>query len=207
MQTTQDTNTIDIINESLSRSWSYEIYREKVHELAMNGKTTGEVQSEALINYTQLNDRRMSRWDKTLKIPAAIQESIAQLNKSLLFLVITESWCGDASPSLPVINKIAELNPNIELRIVLRDENLDLMNRFLTNNAMSIPKLIIVDHDTEEVIADWGPRPSMATKLVEDYKTLHGMLTPEFKQDLQVWYNKDKGQNTLSDIVGLLPLK
>ncbi|MFD2586493.1 thioredoxin family protein [Croceitalea marina] len=207
MQTTQDTNTIDIINESLSRSWSYEIYREKVHELAMNGKTTGEVQSEALINYTQLNDRRMNRWDKTLKIPAAIQESIGQLNKNLLFLVITESWCGDASPSLPVINKIAQLNPNIELRIVLRDENLDLMNRFLTNNARSIPKLIIVDHDTEEVIADWGPRPSMATKLVEDYKTLHGMLTPEFKQDLQVWYNKDKGQNTLSDIVGLLPLK
>lgn len=207
MQTTQDTNTIDIINQSLSRSWSYEIYREKVHELAMNGKTTGEVQSEALINYTQLNDRRMSRWDKTLKIPAAIQESIAQLNKNLLFLVITESWCGDASPSLPVINKIAELNPNIELRIVLRDENLDLMNRFLTNNAMSIPKLIIVDHDTEEVIADWGPRPSEATKMVEVYKTLHGKLTPEFKQDLQVWYNKDKGQNILSDIVGLLPLK
>ncbi len=207
MQTTQDTNTIDIINQSLSRSWSYEIYREKVHELAMNGKTTGEVQSEALINYTQLNDRRMSRWDKTLKIPAAIQESIAQLNKNLLFLVITESWCGDASPSLPVINKIAELNPNIELRIVLRDENLDLMNRFLTNNAMSIPKLIIVDHDTEEVIADWGPRPSEATKMVEVYKALHGKLTPEFKQDLQVWYNKDKGQNILSDIVGLLPLK
>ncbi|WP_394974691.1 thioredoxin family protein [uncultured Croceitalea sp.] len=200
-------NTIDTIKESLSNSWSYKDYREKVHQLAIDGATTGENQSDALIDYTQLNDKRMNRWDKTLKTPIAIQEKIAKLDKKLTFLVLTESWCGDASPSLPVMNKIAELNPNIELRIVLRDENLDLMNQFLTNNSMSIPKLIVIDSDTEKVIADWGPRPSTATKMVEDYKAMHGKLTPEFKQDLQVWYNKDKGQNILSDIVDLLPLK
>ncbi len=200
-------NTIDTIKESLSNSWSYKDYREKVHQLAIDGATTGENQSDALIDYTQLNDKRMNRWDKTLKTPIVIQEKIAKLDKKLTFLVLTESWCGDASPSLPVMNKIAELNPNIELRIVLRDENLDLMNQFLTNNSMSIPKLIVIDSDTEKVIADWGPRPSTATKMVEDYKAMHGKLTPEFKQDLQVWYNKDKGQNILSDIVDLLPLK
>jgi len=207
MNTIQNRSAIDIINESLSRSSSYEVYRNKVHELAISGKTTGETQSKALIDYTQLNDRRMNRWDKTLKIPVDIQEKVAKVSKNLVFLVLTESWCGDASPSLPVMNKITELNPNIELRIVLRDENLELMNQFLTNNAMSIPKLIIIDNDNEEVLADWGPRPSIATKLVEEYKAEHGKLTPEFKQDLQVWYNKDKGQNILSDIISLLPLK
>ena len=115
--------------------------------------------------------------------------------------VLTESWCGDASPSLPVMNKIAELNSNIEFKIVLRDENLDLMNLFLTNGGMSIPKLIVIDNDQEKVIADWGPRPSIATKMVEDYKAEHGSLSAAFKQDLQVWYNKDKGQNILQDIV------
>ncbi len=207
MNTIQNRSKIDIVNESLSKSSSYEVYRNKVHELAINDKTTGETQSKALIDYTQLNDRRMNRWDKTLKIPTDIQEKIARASKNLVFLVLTESWCGDASPSLPVMNKIAELNPNIELRIVLRDENLELMNQFLTNNAMSIPKLIIIDNDNEEILADWGPRPSIATKMVEDYKAEHGKLTPEFKQDLQVWYNKDKGQNILNDIVSLLPLK
>jgi hypothetical protein len=207
MNTIQNRSTIDIINESLPKSSAYKVYRDKVHELAIDGRTTGETQSKSLIEYTQLNDRRMRRWDKTLKIPAEIQQRIQQLDRSLLFLVLTESWCGDASPSLPVINKITELNSNIELRIVLRDENLELMNQFLTNSAMSIPKLIIIDNDSEEVLADWGPRPSVATKMVEEYKAEHGKLTPEFKQDLQVWYNKDKGQNILNDIVSLLPLK
>jgi len=105
------------------------------------------------------------------------------------------------------MQKIAELNPNLTLKVVLRDENLDLMNQFLTNNAMSIPKLIAVDDETESVIGEWGPRPSIATKMVVDYKAEHGTLTPEFKQDLQVWYNKNKGQNILEDLVELLPLK
>lgn len=207
MNTVQNRSTIAIINDGLSKSYSYEVYRNIVHELALDGKTTGETQSKALIEYTQLNDRRMNRWDKTLKIPAAIQEKIAKVSKKLVFLVLTESWCGDASPSLPVMNSIAALNPNIELRIVLRDENLELMNQFLTTNAMSIPKLIIIDNENEEVLADWGPRPSIATKMVQEYKAEHGTLTPEFKQELQVWYNKDKGQNILNDIVALLPLK
>ncbi|MFT5892532.1 MAG: hypothetical protein ACI9Y7_002643, partial [Dokdonia sp.] len=55
-----------------------------------------------------------------------------------------------------------------------------------------------------DVLRDWGPRPSEATQLVNDYKEAHGTLTPEFKQDLQVWYNKDKGQNTAEDLVAFL---
>ena len=42
--------------------------------------------------------------------------------------------------------------------------------------------------------------------MVLDYKTEHGSLTPEFKEDLQGWYNKNKGQNIISDIISLLGL-
>jgi len=201
------TPVLDLITATVQTAMSYSEYRNLVTELAETKSNTGPVQTEALINYTQLNDRRMNRWDKRLKIPVEIEEAIAKIDEKLTFLVLTESWCGDASPSLPVMNKIAELNSNIEFKVVLRDEHLDLMNEFLTNGGMSIPKLIIVDNGQEKVIADWGPRPSIATKMVEDYKAEHGKLSPEFKEDLQVWYNKNKGENILEDIVGLLPLK
>ena len=36
--------------------------------------------------------------------------------------------------------------------------------------------------------------------MVEAYKKEHGKLTPEFKEDLQKWYNQDKGQSILSDL-------
>ncbi len=89
----------------------------------------------------------------------------------------------------------------------MRDENPELMNLFKTNGTLSIPKLIMVDEQSKEVINSWGPRPTKATKMVEDYKKENGELTPEFKQDLQLWYNKDKGQNILDDLMELLTLK
>ncbi len=198
---------LELVQKGISNGMDYTEYRDLVRHLAKNRQTTGVDQLESLINYTELNDRRMNRWDKTLKVPSEIEEKISKVKSRLTFLVLSESWCGDASPSLPVMNKISELNPNIEFKIVLRDENLELMDQFLTNGTRSIPKLIVLDKENEEVIADWGPRSSIATEMVEAYKKEHGKLTSEFKQDLQVWYNKDKGQDILSDLVGLLPLE
>ena len=77
------------------------------------------------------------------------------------------------------------------------------MNSFLTNGSKSIPKVIIVN-SKNEVIDTWGPRPSIATKMVHNYKELHGSIDAEFKKDLQLWYNKDKGVNIQTDIINLL---
>ena len=74
-------------------------------------------------------------------------------------------WCGDAAQILPVINKMAEVSDKIDLRIVLRDDNENLMNLFLTNGTKSIPKLIIIDKATNKVINDFGPRPVSYTHL------------------------------------------
>lgn len=198
---TLEKSTQVLIKESLENAMSYSEYIALVKSLAEKGKSTGPEQTEALTNYTQLNNRRMKRWDKTLKFSEEAIEQISKIDSKITWLVLTESWCGDASPALPVMHKITQLNPNISLKIILRDENVDLMNRFLTNGGMSIPKLIAIDDATKEVIGDWGPRSKAATKLVEEYKEQHGMLTAEFKQDLQVWYNKDKGQSVLADLL------
>ena len=146
----------------------------------------------------------MKRWDKTLKVSEESMQNIQKFNKKITWIVIAESWCGDAAHVIPVINKVAELNDNIDLSLVLRDENPDLMDAFLTNGGKSIPKLVAIDNESGNVVNTFGPRPSVATKLVSDFKAEHGIITPEFKQDLQVWYNKDKGQSTIQDLVGLL---
>lgn len=197
----------EIITSSLTAALTYNEYRIFVDELAKQGKTTGAEQKESLIEYTRLNSRRMKRWDKTIKLPEWGFEILKKFDKPVLWIVLTESWCGDAAPSIPVMNKLAEASPNITLKLVLRDENPDLMNLFLTNGSMSIPKLIMVDLQTNQVLNTWGPRPSKATELVESYKAEHGELSPEFKQDLQLWYNKDKGENILQDLLSLLTLK
>ncbi|APQ17030.1 thioredoxin family protein [Maribacter hydrothermalis] len=197
----------NIIEKSLENSYSYAEYRNLVANLAKKGASTGPEQNEALAQYTQLNNSRMKRWDKTLKFSDEAIAKIKSVDHKIKWVVLTESWCGDASPALPVISKIAELNTNISLSIILRDENLEVMNRFLTNGSMSIPKLIAMDTDEDTIVATWGPRSMKATQLVEEYRAKYGLLTPELKQDLQVFYNKDKGQSVLDDILKLLPLK
>ena len=192
------------IKASLEKSISYEAYRDLMTTLAETNATTGTEQTEALINYTKLNARRMKRWDKTLKVSEDAKAKISNLDQKITWLVITESWCGDAAHVIPVLHKIAELNPNINLRLVERDQNLELIDMFLTNGGRAIAKLIMIDEATGDVLNTFGPRPSEATALVNDYKARHGKLTPEFKEDLQVWYNKNKGQNIIEDVTTML---
>ena len=204
MEVTQNTPVKDSIEISLKKAISYKEYRELVKTLVENKSTTGLDKSEDMVNYTMLNDRRMKRWDKTVKVSDAIKNRLSKFTGNVTWLVITESWCGDAAHVVPAINKIAELHHDIDLKLVMRDENSDLMNQFLTNGGMAIPKLIMFDNTTQDVVNTFGPRPSGATKLVVDYKAEHGKITPEFKEDLQHWYNSDKGQNTIEDLLQLL---
>jgi thiol-disulfide isomerase/thioredoxin len=193
-----------IIKDSLVKSMSYQTYRELMAELVEKESTTGNDKSEDMVNYTKLNDQRMKRWDKTIKVSDEIKDEFSNIDSKQTWLVITESWCGDAAHVVPVFNKLAELNDNINFRVVLRDENEALMNLFLTNGGKSVPKLILIDDATNKVINSFGPRPSEATKLVVDYKAKYGAITPEIKEELQQWYNKDKGQNVMKDLINML---
>ena len=193
-----------VIEASLTGSYSYQAYRKLIDDLLQEGRSTAPEQDENLTEYSKMNQRRMKRWDKTLKISEEAKAEIKAYNKRLIWLVISEGWCGDAAHSLPVMNKMAELNPNIEMRVVLRDQHEVLMNQFLTNGGKSIPKLIMYNPGTQEVIGSWGPRPTPATQLVEAYKLEHGKLDAELKEQLQLWYNKDKGQSIIEELLKLL---
>lgn len=204
----KELTTNELVQKGIAKGISYQDYRFLMDSLSSQGKSTGPEVSEEMVNYTLLNQRRMKRLDKTLKINEDSADKIKGYDqKTVTWLVLTESWCGDAAQTLPMINKVASLNDNISLKIILRDENLDIMNRFLNHGTMSIPQLIMVDSTSGEVLGEWGSRPKIAEQMVIDYKNQHGKLTSEFKEELQVWYNKDKGQSMLHDLLGLLSLK
>jgi len=190
------------IENSLKNTISYQEYKDLVKKLVIENKSTGPNQSEDLTNYSLLNDRRMKRLDKTIKITEDVAEEIQKIKEPQTWLLITEGWCGDAAQNLPVIHKMADLNTHIDLRLVLRDENLALIDLFLTNGGRAIPKLIILDKENN-VINTWGPRPTVATNMAAAYKTEQGSLNANFKKDLQVWYNKNKGKSAQDDLVNL----
>lgn len=192
-----------IIKSALEKSVSYLEYRAIVSKLIGEGKSTGNEQSEDLLHYSELNEVRMNRLEKTLKMDSEVLEKLQNLKSKQTWLVIAEGWCGDAAQILPIIKLMVESVENIELKIVFRDENEAIMAKFLTNGARSIPKLIILDENLE-VINHWGPRPEGAKNLIIDYKTQHGIVDEPAKIALQKWYLDDKGISTQREIVEII---
>ncbi len=194
-----------VVAQALFKSHSYLEYRKLMADLLKEGKSTAVEQTEERTHYSELNEARMHRLDKTMKITEGNSAKLKALNKNYLWLVLTESWCGDAAQILPIFNKmVLESNQKIELKLALRDENTALMDHFLTNKTRAIPKLIIIDKATGAVVGDWGPRPQGAIDLIENYKEKFGLIDETAKTELQLWYLHDKGVSTQNEIIQLL---
>lgn len=196
--------TRSLIENSINKSFTYDDYRKHVSALLADGLSTGNTQSEDLTHYSTLNEVRMNRLDKTIHVPDEIKEKLGKLKKQHTLLVISEGWCGDAAQIVPVMNKLVGESDKLDLKIVLRDENDELMDDYLTNGARSIPKLVLVETDSLVARGSWGPRPHDAAKLIMDDKAKHGVVTPEAKEELQKWYLHDKGVSTMEEITLLL---
>jgi hypothetical protein len=192
------------VAKALFNSHTYSEYRKIVSDLLSEGKSTGNEQSEDLLHYTTLNETRLKRLDKTITVPEEISVKLKELGKEYIWLVISEGWCGDAAQILPILNKMALESEKINLKIVFRDLNEDLMSQFLTNGGRAIPKLLIIDKASGKVCNHWGPRPKEASNLIKNYKEQFGIVDEEAKSQLQMWYLHDKGLSVQNEVVEMM---
>ncbi|HCY46547.1 MAG TPA: thioredoxin family protein [Flavobacteriales bacterium] len=193
------------IQKSLEKALSFEGYISLIEKLHLENKATSFQDNEEFFTYSKLGLTRMLRVFKTIKLAPEISLKVTSIVNKQTWLLITESWCGDASQTVPIIAKLADLNAQVELKIVLRDSNEELMKHYLTNGAESIPILAILDKNLEE-IGLWGPRPEPAQKKVLAYKNLKEPKPPysELSTEIQKWYNKDKGALTLTELLEII---
>jgi len=176
----------------LEKAITYPAYLALVADVLAQGRTTGPDQSAAMVHFTQLNQQRMHRLDKSITLLPEAEAMIRGISLPQTWLVLTEAWCGDAAQSIPVMHALAATNPLIKLKFLLRDENPALMDRYLTNGvSRSIPKLIGLDTATSEELFVWGPRPAPLQQIFLRLKA-EGLDFHLIKEELQRWYNKDK---------------
>ena len=152
--------------------------------------------------YRKLNLQRTNRLEKTFVPSDSLINLIDKIDKHQTWVVITESWCGDSAQNLPIIAKVAALNDNINLRIVLRDDNLEIMDQYLTNGSRSIPQLVVFDQENNELF-QWGPRPAEAQNLYNRLKN-EGVEKSEINKELQLWYGRNRGKEVERELIALL---
>ena len=188
--------TKNITPQVITQSLDYATYRTMIDKLFEENKTTGDDHSEAMLHYTKMNIQRMRRLDKKTTLLEEAQAIIKNINQPMIWLTVTEGWCGDAAYIVPVIDQLAALNDNISHRLILRDEHLDIMDEFLTNSARAIPITIILNANTLEVLGHWGPRPRVGQQMIIDGKQNPDTDWKALKVELQRWYAKDKTIST-----------
>lgn len=180
-----------ITRQTVENGMNYAAYKELVERCAEAGTTTGAEQTEERVGFTKLNRQRMRRVEQTTVLAEKTLAALRLVNKETIWLTLVETWCGDAAQITPVLQKMSEAQPLIQTRFILRDEHLPIMDAFLTNGNRAIPRLIMLDARTLEVIGDWGPRPEEGQKLFQELKQA-GLSHDDIVTRLHKWYADDK---------------
>lgn len=196
------TSSTPITPELLRKAMSYEDYSKLLEEEMAQNRTTGPDQNEWLIEYARLNLVRMNRLDKTTVLVDELRQALDNLKKPQLWVVLTEGWCGDAAQIVPVIAKVAEYSHKIGLKLLLRDENPEVMDAYLTKGTRSIPKLIALEPEHLEELGSWGPRPKAAQDMVDNFKkSPGGRSKEEFTAMVHKWYANNKTLDTQYELL------
>jgi hypothetical protein len=135
-------------------------------------------------------------------VPAEIVARAARLRAHRRLLVLLEDWCGDAVHTIPPLAALAAAVPQLELRVLARDVNLDVMDAHLTNGSRSIPIVIVLDECGQE-LGWWGPRPAALQAWV---------MSPEARamdpgvryKEIRTWYARDRGRAALLELLDLM---
>jgi hypothetical protein len=113
--------------------------------------------------------RRMERIRGGVFVEPHEEALLAGLTRWVHVVAIAEAWCGDVQRHAPVLQRLADLAPNLEVRYIRREQHPDVLLRFLTNGGEAIPKFVFLSADFVEC-GNWGPMPHACRELLSKGK-------------------------------------
>ncbi len=195
-------NNSPISPSLLADALTYEAYMALSHELFDQQRTTSDdahYNTAQILGFTKLNFARIRRLEKTVELTHDVKEALALIREPWVWLVLTESWCGDAAQIVPVLHKIAGHSSRIEMRMLLRDKNLPVIDAHLTNGGRSIPKLICLRKSDLHELGDWGPRPAALEQERAGW-IAQQLPMPDILEHLHAWYANDHTAHTQMEL-------
>lgn len=193
-----------ITQDLIDQAQNYHEFREMTDKLLENNKTTGDNHSEALVNYTKMNVHRMKRLDKKPELTDELKNALSKIKTDQIWFVIAEAWCGDVAQNLPTIQKMVDESNHVEMKIILRDEYPEIIEKYAYNNTLSIPRIIALDKNTLEELWVWGPRPRECQELMEELKQNNDMDQMQKAEQIHKWYASNKTKMLQSEFQKLI---
>lgn len=177
-----------------------------IKELEEYDPDVSEDNSKSYFEHIKINFQRSNRLEKYFFPSQELITAVKMINKPQLWMVITEPWWGDSAQNLPIISKTAGLNGKIDLRIILRDSNLDIIDNYLTNGVSRNISILVAFDMVDNEIFRWGPRPKSAIRLVKKFRE-KGMVDEEYSKKLHLWYGRNKGRELDQELCAIFQKK
>ena len=156
----------------------------------------------AFIDGAQTNQELWHAMAKRAVVPDGLVERLGPLPQPRYLLVLLEDWCGDAVNTIPVLDRLADVVPGLELRVLERDRNLDLMDTHRSGTSLAIPVVIVLDEAYRE-IGWWGSRPSALQAWVDSAEA-RALSKQDRYREIRRWYARDRGRSTLDEVVTIM---
>jgi hypothetical protein len=193
-----------ITTAQIQKSVTYSEYIELTKSIIENPSPTAPYDNEKMLKYTEANLERMQRVSSNIAIDQKLYNLLNSVNEKWIWVIITEPWCGDAAQIVPALCAFADVNENIETKLILRDTNLDLIDAYLTNGGRSIPKLICVKAENLEEIGTWGPRPQEIQVIVDAFISDTTTSFGQKVRQIHEWYDDNKSAALQEEFIALL---
>ena len=152
--------------------------------------------------FAKLNLHRVGRIRRTWRPSEELASLVARIDGPQFWMALTEPWCGDSAQCLPCLEILAASNPHLTIRYVLRDDNLGIMDKYLTDGKRGIPLLVAFDTGGGQLFR-WGPRPAEA-QAVFDAATEEGLEKPAQLEKLHLFYGRNRGRALDGEMVSVL---
>ncbi len=194
------TDDRDIIDKA-RKGTDYSSYMNMMAELAGQDPHTASEEDAEKIGYTGLNLHRAQRIARTWRPTPQLTAAVTSLPGPQVWLALTEPWCGDSAQCLPPFAVLADSRPDIDLHILQRDKCPEVMDKFLTDGKRSIPIVIGLNLEGEELFR-WGPRPREAQAVFEQAKA-DGLEKPDILERLHLFYGRNRNQALAAELTEL----
>jgi hypothetical protein len=159
---------------------------------------------EKMLKYTAENLVRMDHVLQATNIGSKLYNLLTAIDTDLIWVVLTEPWCGDASQVVPVLYTIASCSGRISFRILQSDAHPEVLDRYLTGQGRSIPKLICLRAGDMEELGTWGPRPAGLQKIVIGNKDNPDLSFGAKVRMVHDWYAQDKTASIQHEFIDLI---
>ena len=192
----------EFVSRLLAEGLSPEAYQTVMEQQASLDPDLLEGVEAERAEFAKLNLHRVGRIRRTWRASAELLSLLDRFDRPQTWMVLTEPWCGDSAQCVPCLEILAEGHSEITIRCLLRDDNLEIMDRYLTDGKRSIPLLVVFDTEGGELFR-WGPRPAEA-QAVFDAATVEGLEKPDKLEKLHLFYGRNRGRALDIELIEVL---